>query len=182
MSSGKELRLSHALGWGSFAWEALQVLLLSSWGHSVLSSVPGPRSLTAGKIFLATTESTITSCPARQLSWLPNRCQLLPGAASPARYPGGWGRPWEGSCQHQLPGGCESSGSRLAASPARRGGLLTGTSGLRTELQSHRQHWLPPEGMGSQQRQWPLDSGGAQTQGPGLLAPQLPGVCTQATL
>lgn len=56
------------LGRGSFTWEALHILPWTSREHSVLASVLGPRNIPAGRIFLATTESKITSYPAWQLS------------------------------------------------------------------------------------------------------------------
>lgn len=61
---------------------------LFSLKHSVLAPVLGPRTVTAGRIVLATTDSRITSYSAWQLSWAPTDAGFPEGCLQLAGHEG----------------------------------------------------------------------------------------------
>lgn len=104
--SGEELR-SLGMGMGLLCLGSPAIPPVFS-GTFCSHSVPGPRSTTAGRISLATTESRITSHPAWQLSGLPNRCQLSPCRLPSPLISGAGGRPRRGAASTSL-AACEGA-------------------------------------------------------------------------
>lgn len=110
--------------------------------HSILASVPRPRDTTAGRIFLATAESRITSYPGWQLSGsLTDAASPLPRVPPPqltSQWGAGGDRETGTVSAQSLSCKVQRRPPRFSTPASCLGGFRTGTSGLCAEMRAQK--------------------------------------------